>query len=270
MIVGDENRYDPATQRFYTGLWQRTPSGDEASIVAMTERPPDGAGVLQDKEGNRYVTQWISNTDRRIQLLRRRPNGHVDLLVDETQGASPPTAVTVASVGGMTFGSDGSLYFANADKLWRRMRDGRVGVAYRGGRKSSLRGVSAAQGGRVIAADMGMRTVQAIDATGAAATLYREKDGWLPTAAAIRDGRLLVLEANANPYEYDDRVRLVEVTQGSAKILASPGKARPVNTSRSLAPSPGERRSPGQGFLIVSLVLACVALAAFLMRVKGR
>src|SRR3712207_4184119 len=28
-IAGDQNRYDPATQRFYWGIWRRTTAGEE-------------------------------------------------------------------------------------------------------------------------------------------------------------------------------------------------------------------------------------------------
>ena len=38
-IEGDQNHYDPATERFYTGLWRRTPTGEEQQVVSLTERP---------------------------------------------------------------------------------------------------------------------------------------------------------------------------------------------------------------------------------------
>ena len=265
-IEGDQNRYDPATQRYYTGLWSRTPSGAETAIVAMTERPPGGAGVLQDKDGNRYVTQWVSNDDRRMQLLRRRPDGRSDLLFDQTRGASPPVARTVAGVAGMAFASDGSLYFAAGGTLRRRARDGSVSSVYTGGKASSLRGLGVTEDGRVLAADMGLRTVLAIGADGGTAILYKESEPWLPTAAAASKGRLIVLEANADPHEYNDRVRLIEVKDGRTRLLASPGRARRTAESR-----PSQSRGSGQGRIILLGGLATAALClVWLMRAKAR
>ena len=39
-VEGDQNRYDPSTERFYSGLWRRTGEGAEQAIAPMTERPP--------------------------------------------------------------------------------------------------------------------------------------------------------------------------------------------------------------------------------------
>jgi hypothetical protein len=266
-IEGDQNRYDPATQRYYTGLWTRTRSGVERDIVPMTEHPPAGAGVLRDRDGNRYVTLWVSNEDQRMQVLKRRPNGSVDLLFDQTRGASPPVARTVAGVAGMTFASDGSLFFAARDTLWRRAKDGTVASVYSGGTVSSFRGLAASADVRVLVADMGSRTILEIGADGRAAKLFRESEPWLRTAVALSNGRLLVLEANANPYEYNDRVRLIEVKDGRGKLLASPGRP-----ARATTPRPSLPKENGQSQLIYLGVLALGALGlpCWLLRARAR
>jgi hypothetical protein len=182
---GDQNHYDPETQRFYTGLWRRTLAGAERDIVPMTDRPPPGAGIWRDEAGNRYVTQWISSSDRRTVLLRRRPDGGVDVLFDEAGGAARPAAPSVESVGGMAFGRDGSLFFADRRLLRRLARNGTVTTVYEGGAQSSLRGLAMAPDGRVLAADMGAKAVLALAADGTAETLYRESDGWAPTGGRV-------------------------------------------------------------------------------------
>ncbi len=265
-ILGDQNSYDPATQRFTTGLWSRTPAGVERAIVPMTETPPPAAGVVQDRAGNRYVTQWISNDDRRTRLLRRRPGGKVDLLFDETKGTARPASAPVGSVGGMTFSADGSLYFAAGSVLRRRAPDGAVTTIYKGAAGSSLRGLAATSHG-VLAADMGARTVLAIAADGTAATLYRESGPWLPTAAARANGRLLVLEANADPYDYDNRVRLIEVTKAGARVLASPSDA-PESASPP-RPAADARTPPNRPILLATIAIAAALIVVFVLKARA-
>ena len=265
-IEGDQNRYDPATERFYTGLWSRTPEGVERAIVPMTERPPPGAGVTQDQDENRYVTQWISNDDRRTQLLRRTPGARVDLLFDETEGKARHTTASVAGVGGTALGAGGSLYFAAGNRLRRWDPDGAVRTIYQGSSGSSLRGLAAASDG-VLAADMGSKTVMAIAADGRATTLYRETGPWLPTAVILANGRLSVLEANADARDYDNRVRLIEVTNGRARLIALPGDAaRPAPQ----ASSPAEPSTQNRLMILLSGLAIAAALAViFELRPKA-
>jgi len=266
-IEGDQNHYDPETQRFYTGLWRRTLAGAERDIVPMTDRPPPGAGVWRDEAGNRYVTQWISSSDRRTVLLRRRPDGGVDVLFDEAGGAARPAAPSVESVGGMAFGRDGSLFFADRRLLRQLARNGTVTTVYEGGARSSLRGLAMAPDGRVLAADMGAKAVLALAADGTAEMLYRENDEWSPTAVAFAGERLLVLEANADPYEREDRVRVIEVKDGRGAVVAQPAHRQAVQTALPSSPPPAQRDGPGIGaLLIASLTASAAAFAAWRLR----
>jgi hypothetical protein len=71
--------------------------------------------------------------------------------------------------------------------------------------------------------------------------LYRSLPEWVPNAALWAGGRLLVLEANADPREYEDRVRLVAVRDGRAQEVARP--MRGPTAARVPAPV-AERRFP--------------------------
>jgi hypothetical protein len=259
-IVGDQNRYDPAADRFYSGLWRRSLQGVERPLVPMTERPPAGSGVWHDKSGNRYTSQWLSSADRRMVLLRRRPNGSVDVLFDESGGLPRPPQPTVESVGGMAFSADGSLFFTNGSVLRRLSPTGRVAKLYDGGSKSSLRGLAAAPDGRVLAADMGEKTVVAIAPDGSVSTLYREMAAWSPTAVALAGGRLLVLEANEDPYQYEDRVRVVEVVDHRGTVVASP--AHPQVGQAPSAPSSIGKGSPNTRMKLLVALAASAALVA--------
>lgn len=266
-VEGDQNHYDPETQRFYTGLWRRTLAGAERDIVPMTDRPPPGAGVWQDEPGNRYVTQWISSSDRRMILLRRRPHGGVEVLFNEAGGAVRPAAPSVESVGGVAFGGDGSLFFADRRLLRRRSQNGTVSTIYEGRAGSSLRGLAMAPDGRVLAADMGAKAVLAVAADGTVETLYQENDDWSPTAIAFAGERLLVLEANADPYERADRVRVIEVKDGRGAVVAQPARPRPAQTALPPSPPPAEGHWPNlRTFLLASLAASAAVFAAWRFR----
>jgi hypothetical protein len=225
-ITGYQNNYDPATKRFFSGLWHRTTNGIERAIVPMVEKPPLGMGVWQDNAGNHYTSQWLSRTDRRMVLLRRRANGRAEVLFDESGGAARRPQASVQSVGGMAFNTDGSLFFANGGVLRRLAPDGTVTKMYDGGARSNLRGVAAAPGARLLVADMGAKTVLAFGHDRTVSTLYRETAAWSPTAVALVGARLLVLEANSDPYEYEDRVRVIEVNDGRGRVIASPAHSQ--------------------------------------------
>lgn len=221
-IEGDQNNYDPATNRFFSGLWHRTTNGIERAIVPMVENPPLGMGLWQDNAGNRYTSQWISLADRRMVLLRRRANGGAEVMFDESGGSAPWHQASVQSVGGMACDIAGSLFFANGGVLRRLAPDGKVTKIYDGGAGSNLRGLAVVPGGRVLVADMGAKSVLAFGPDRAVSTLYRETAAWSPTAVALVGERLLVLEANSDPYEYEDRVRVIEVNGGRGKVVAAP------------------------------------------------
>ena len=259
-VEGDQNSYDPETHSFYSGLWRRTAAGAERAIVPMTERPPPGTGVWQDRAGNRYNAHWLSNADRRTVLLRRRPDGRVDVLFDETRGRSRP--VSVASVGGMAFGAEGSLFFADGAVLRRVAPDGTVRRIYDGGKGSSLRGLAAAPDGRVLAADMGTKKVLSVASDGTVRTLYRETAPWLPTAVGLAGNRLLVLEANADPYERRDRVRVIEVKDGHGSVIASPAYPRAAQAQPPAAATPAGGAS-GTTILLTALAASAALIAAW-------
>lgn len=267
-IEGDENHYDTETQRFYTGLWRRTLAGAERNIVQMAERPPPGAGVWQDKYGNRYATQWISAADRRTVLLRRRADGRVDVLFDETGGAAHAAEHSAESVGGMAIDGEGSLFFASRNVLRRVAPNGTVTTIYKGPAGSSLRGVAVAPNGRALASDSGERKVLAVSPNGDVELLYQEKAGWLPTAVAVAADRLLVLEANDDPYERKDRVRVIEVRNGQGIVVAAPAH-RQALMSAAPAPPPIKSSWPStRTILLGSLTASAAALAACWFRAR--
>jgi hypothetical protein len=256
-IEGEINSYDPATETFSTGLWRRSANGRETWLLAPTGAPSRGLGVYTDARGNRYTTQWPGPEDRRTMLFRRSPAGRVELLYGPGDAAARFRQVLVSSVGGMASMRDGSIVFADGRALRRVHSSGAVTTLHEGAVGASFRGVSVAQDGRVLAADFAGRTIVAVGSGGGGEILYREAEAWLPTAALIVGGRLLVLEANADHGEYVDRVRLVEVAGARGRIVARPGQAS--------APAPAPRNSPGLSSAGAAAgATAAIALVAFL------
>jgi sugar lactone lactonase YvrE len=262
-LEGDQTRYDPATRIFFSGLWRRRPGGTESWIVAPKAAPPRGMGLWQDRAGNRYTAQWPSQENRRTLLFRRSPGGRVERLFGSAADAIRFRQTGVGSVGAMAFMPDGSLVFADGRALRRMAPTGDAALLWQGPKGTSLRGLALLPDGRVLAADSGGKAVLAIDPDGRARTLYRERQEWLPTAAAMSRGRLLVLEANAEPREYVNRVRVVDVTDGRPKVVAAPG-ATPHPTGAA-APSPGVEQRPGVPLAWLGGGAVAVAAAAAAM-----
>jgi hypothetical protein len=269
-LEGDLNRYEPSTERYFSGLWRRTMDGRETRPVPLTESAPAGFGVWQDGRGNRYASHWPSNEDRRTMLTRRTPDGRAQL-VFAVGRPTPARHPTVESVGPMAFAGDGSVFFADGAMLRRLGPDGKVSLVYRGTGESSLRGLAMAPDGRVLAADMGARSIVAIGAEGRAETLYRERAEWLPTAVAAPQGRLLVLEANADYHDYVNRVRVVEVKDGDSRVVAAPGAEAAAQPAAAAADfTGGNHEQSGWATAIIVAAVAALAAGAALLALRRR
>lgn len=265
-IEGTVNSYDAATETFAGGLWRRSADGRETWLLAPTPSPPRGLGLYADTRGNRYTAQWPSQRDRRTMLFRRAPDGRVDLLYGPGDLAARFRHELVESIGGMATLADGGMVFADGRALRRVNASGAVTTLHEGPAGASYRGISRAAGGRILAADFAGKTVAAVAPNGAAEILYRETEAWLPTAAVMAGGRLLVLEANAEPRDYVDRVRVIEVTGGRGRVVARP--AFPITAP---VPAPVAETGPGSGMIIAVAAAAAIAGVAFLgwRRLRG-
>jgi hypothetical protein len=262
-IVGDENRYDPASQTFYTAIWRRSPDGRETYLLPSTAAPPNGSGLWVDARGNSYSAQWLSSEDRRTILLRRSPQGRSDVLFGDRKAGAAFRQVIVSSVGGMAFAADGSLLFADGPALRRLSPAGQVTRLFQGEGGTVLRGIVAAPGGRVLAADSGNGRLLSIGSDGRAEPLYRSPRGWLPMAVALARGRLWALEAEDDPNHRSHRVRVIEVKDGRGRVAAMPGE-----TATNLQSTPPERE--GWAGIAGGAMLAAVGGAYLLRRARAR
>jgi hypothetical protein len=265
-VEGDVNGYDPATETFSTGLWNRSADGLERWLLEPPTAPPRGLGTFSDSRGNRYTAQWVSSEDRRTMLFRRSADERVDLLYGPSDAARRFRQVLISSVGGMAATADGGMLFADGRALRRVSSAGEVTTLHEASEGTAFRGISIAPDGRALAADFAGKAVVAVSSDGTAELLYREPDAWLPTAALIVGGRLLVLEANSDHHAQDDRVRLIEVADGRSRVVAQPGIAPAPRPAA--GPPAAEGRSSHRG--MTAAAAAAVALAAALVFVLAR
>lgn len=266
-VEGEQNEYDPATQVHRGAIWRRTLGGRETWVMKPTTKAPKGMGVPRDRAGNRYAAQWVSNKDRRTMLFRRAPDGRVTLLYGPADEAARFTEALAGSVGGMVFPADGSVVLADGRTLRRADAAGRVATLYAGPQGASLRGLALAADGRILAADSGRRVVFALSTAGKAEQVYASPPGWIATAAAEVRGKLLVLEANADPYDYVRRVRVVEAGSRGPQVVAEPWKGASkaaVNTDER-----PRRGAPGMALPAIAAALAAAVAVIAISRRRG-
>ncbi|HEX2764439.1 MAG TPA: hypothetical protein VHM92_11455 [Allosphingosinicella sp.] len=264
-IEGEQNEYDPATQTHRGAIWRRTLDGRETWVLAPTTTAPKGMGVPRDRAGNRYVAHWVDSRDRRTMLFRRSTDGRVALLYGPADEAARFSEALASSVGGMVFPADGSAILADGRALRRADAAGRVATIYEGPKEAALRGLALASDGRILAADSGRRAVFAVSLSGESDQVYASPPGWIATAAAQVRGKLLVLEANADPYDYVRRMRVVEAVSGGRRVVAEPWKGATKPTVKM-----EDRRRRGAAGLALPAAAAAIAAAAAVLAMARR
>jgi hypothetical protein len=241
-VKGDQLSYNPANETYHAGIWRRGADGRESWLLDPSTAPPNGTGLAVDRAGNSYTTQWLSNDDRRTMLWRHRADGRSELLAGPLQAASRYRQIVVASVGGMAFAPDGALLFGDGVFIRRLAPGGAVGDLYRGAPGSNIRGVAPDADGTVYATDFANHRVLAIGGDGKARIIHRSEPGWAPSGLTATGGRLLVLEAEEDPAFISHRVRVIELRDGKARVIASPGaEAARLSASQPAAPPPAQR-----------------------------
>jgi hypothetical protein len=268
-VTGDQLTYDPAAITWHVGIWRRGADGRETWLLAPTTAPPNGSGLAVDRAGNSYTSQWLSNDDRRTMLWRRTKGGRSELLFGNAKAAAGYRQIVLASVGGMAFATDGALFFGDGALVRRLAPDGRVGIFYRGGTGANIRGLAAGPGGLVYATDFANHRLLAIAADGKARIVHRSESGWAPSGVTMAAGRLLLLEAEEDPAHVSHRVRVVEIQDGKARVIAMPGAE---GTRQAVAPPAGRAssRSGGWGVVVAASLVAAAALGLLIRHARRR
>ncbi|MCA1558199.1 MAG: hypothetical protein LC731_06635, partial [Acidobacteria bacterium] len=204
-LYGADNSYEPATKRFFSAVWKRTPAGSFSYLLPSTENPPKGTSIWSDREGNMYhVTNYPG---RELLVLKRSPNGDVVALVGNSKVASEYRQGVPYSIGGTAFGTDGTLYFTYGPNVSKLTKTGALthlarnltvanssGERGSAGSETQLFGIAVDANGNAFVADHGNGRILKITPDNQITTLMRAEESWFPTGVALRSGDLYVLE----------------------------------------------------------------------------
>ncbi|MDX6614818.1 MAG: virginiamycin lyase [Blastocatellia bacterium] len=277
-LYGVDNGYEPATQRFSAALWKITPSGEFSYVLAPTFDPPKGMTNWKDRAGNSYYVGQRENTATDIFVLKRTPDGKVTTLAGNRKAGDEYRQVALYSVGGMAFGTDGTLYFIGNANLHKLTLDGNMAMVAPNlpaahpaenpngaSRGAGLFGIAVDAQDNVFVADYGNRQVLKVTPDGRSTIAMRAEPPWAPTGVALKDGNLYTLEFGFTPPStYAPRVRKLS-TDGKVTTLAIFGEdGKPAALESSSLGLPAKTADPkprglyvllGAGLTILALTL---------------
>ncbi|MBA3570916.1 MAG: hypothetical protein H0W34_02835 [Pyrinomonadaceae bacterium] len=240
-VYGADIGYNPASEGYITDVWKMTPEGKFIYLLQPTERAPRGWSIWHDRDGNMYFVEQNNHTKRETLLLRRSPDGTVTTLAGGAYGHADGRGnlAKFSSVGGITFGPDGSLYLSDGDAVRKVATDGTVTTIakgldfmtshdqprFLGGLSGSLWGLSVDANVNVYVADAGNRRVIKIYSTCGAEVVSRAEAPYFPTGVAAAGGNLYVMEVGFTLHNLTSGPRLRKITaDGKSTILTTIGE----------------------------------------------
>jgi sugar lactone lactonase YvrE len=240
-LYGADVSYNPATKGWISDVWKMTPEGKLIYLLEPTEHPPRGMSIWRDRAGNMYFIDQNNHTKRETLLLRRSPEGIVTTFAGSAYGHADGKGnlAKFSSVGGMAFGSDGSLYLSDGAAVRKVTTDGTVTTIAKGldfrtshdqprfmaGLSGSLYGLSVDASGDVYVADAGNRRLLKIDSTGGVEVVSRAEPPYFPTGVAAAGGNLYVLEVGFTLPNLSSGPRVRKITaDGKSTILTTIGE----------------------------------------------
>ncbi len=200
----------------------------EGNLVSEHDTPEaalaQAALVVIDGRGNRYFAE-VNNHRRDIsRIFRKTPHGEISLLAGGPWGHTDGkgAAARLGSIGGLTLGPDGFVYFTDSTSVRRASPDGDVATIARGGRAleaapayrlygglaNHLMGLAVDARGTIYVANYGNRCLVEVSTDGRVKTLVRSQQPWSPTGVAVSAGSLFILEYGTAL----DRVRVRRVS----------------------------------------------------------
>ena len=241
-IYGGDVSYNPATKGWPSAIWKMTPDRKITYLLETTESPPRGMSIWRDRAGNSYSVDQNNHTKTQTLLLKRTPEGVVTTLAGGAYGHSDGkgTAAKFGSVGGMAFGSDGSLYLSDGASIRKVTMEGIVttigsGLDFRdrkdqprflSGLSGSLTGLAVAPDGTVYAADSGNRRLLKVTTQGKVEAIMRTEPPFVPNGVAISGNELYVLEVGFTLPNISSGPRVRKISgDGKQTILATVGLA---------------------------------------------
>lgn len=278
-LYGADNAYEPGTERFFSAIWRMTPAGDFSYLLAPTDDPPVGTSIWRDQAGNSYHASYFP--EDQLLVLKRTPNGNVSVLAGNKDTARNYRQGVPYSVGGMSFGPGGALYFvhgANVSKisttgtLTPLIRDLLIETSSADQAKANsltqLFGIAVNAQGIAFVADYGNRRVMKITGDSQLTTLLRAEPPWFPTGVACLGNDVYVLEHSFTPAHAPMGTRVRKLSpDGRVTVLASVGELQSpsagdsssIESSQTLADPTRSR------YLAIGTVIGIFVLAIFIV-----
>jgi sugar lactone lactonase YvrE len=255
-IYGADISYNPATKGWPCAIWTMSPDGKLTYLLETTEHPLRGMSIWRDPAGNMYVVDQNNHTKTQTLLLRRSVDGKVTTFAGSAYGHKDGrgTEANFGSVGGMSFGSDGSLYLTDNTSVRRVSMEGDVTTVATdlnfktredrptlfGGAYGSLAGLAVDANGNVYVADAGNRRLLKISSGGKVEVVYRTEPPFFPNGVFTTPaGDIYVLEVGfALPGSWSGpRVR--KLSGATNEILAAVGAGAPSGIKAAIAEQAG-------------------------------
>jgi len=265
-IYGEDISYEPATKKWITDVWKMTPAGALTYLVAPTTDPPRALTMRRDREGNTYYIDQNNHLKQRTLLLKRTPDGQVTTLAGGPYGHQDGkgTEAKFSSVGGLTFGADGSLYLTDGVSLRRVTMDGTVTTVANNlnvrtkedkpalfeGLYGSLAGLTVNSNGVVYLADAGNRRLLKVNPDGKVEVALRADPPFFPNGAfATTSGDVYVLEVGLTLPNINSGPRVRKLTpDGKTEVLIVLGQENGQSASNAVVERVGLTMESGLGF----------------------
>jgi sugar lactone lactonase YvrE len=210
-VYGADVSYEPATQKWISAVWKMTPDGNLSWLQEPSDNPKPGMSLWIDAAGNMYSVDQNNHTRTRTLLLRRAPDGTVTTLAGGAYGHTDGkgAAAKFSSVGGMTFGPEGSLYLTDGNAVRKVTMGGSVTTVARNldfttsedrerlfsGNYGSLAGLAVDANENVYVADAGRRRLLKANTDGKIEVVHRAEPPFFPNGVfVVHTGDVYVLE----------------------------------------------------------------------------
>lgn len=238
-VYGPDYIYDPATDKYFLGVWKKTPDDAETVLQRPIDIVMSGVSIWHDRAGNMYSIEQNNHTKARTLLLRRTPDGRVSTLAGGTYGHADGrgTAAKFSSVTAMTFGPDGNIYLTDGAGVRRVTLEGDVKTIAKdvtarttedkptlfGGNDKNIFGLAVDAGGNIYVADAGNRRLVKVEKDGRVSVVYRLDPPYFPTGVfATPSGDVYVLEFSFTPPGTTDKPRVRKIlSDGQNRIIAT-------------------------------------------------
>ncbi len=296
-VYGADVSYNQTTKGWPSNVWRMTPEGQFTYLLETTENPPRGWSIWRDRAGNMYSIEQNNHTKTQTLLLRRSPDGSVEIHAGGAYGHADGkgSMARFGSVGGIAFGPDGTLYLADGAFLRKVTMDGNVSTLAAdltrpgsedsqrlfGGKYGSLAGLAVDSAGYVYLADSGNRRVLKVDKEGKVQVVLRSEPPFFPTGAVAAGNDVFVLEVGFTLPNLSSGPRIRKLGPGGEIAhLATVGAQDPGAESRpSLLTKAGTSAESTLAFLVnddrmkysmTAIGVAIISAAAFFWRRRRR